>query len=225
MDQDDTVDQDDTARTERVGERRLHRPHRLNALADGVFAIAMTLLALEIRVPEGIETEQDFVANALGPLLGSLAVFVAAFFIAGQYWLGHHRVMAHVHTVDQRALALSIFALVGVASLPVATSLITGYSRFPAAVAVAGGLLAATSVLSVRLYAHVLRPEFADVEPLTRSRYLVAPVVNAVVYLVSIGVAFLLPLAGVNSAWATLLWLLLPLNRPVTHRIVEHLRR
>ena len=203
-----------------VGTRRLHSPHRLNALADGVFAIAMTLLALEIKIPEDVHTVEEF-TPALGPLLGSLAVFAAAFFITAQYWLGHHRVMSYVHTVDGKAAGLTISALFGVAALPIAASLITNLAGVPAAVAIAAAILVVTSLLSDRLYAHVLQPEFADIDPLTRRRTLIAPLVNAVVYVLSVAVAFVLPLLGLSSAWATLLWLLLPLNRLVTNRLAR----
>lgn len=200
---------------------RRHKPHRVTALADGVFAIAMTLLALEIRVPEGIENEAGF-QDALPGLLTAIAVFAAAFFITAQYWLGHHRVMSYVHTVDDRTLGLTIMTLFGVAALPVAANLITNWSRYPEAVAVAGALLALTSLLSVRLYAHVLTPGLADIEPAARRQILFSPFYNAVIYLVSIPLAYGLHALGANSALALLLWMLLPFNRALTGWLVRH---
>ncbi|RBY77663.1 hypothetical protein DQ238_14770 [Geodermatophilus sp. TF02-6] len=52
-------------------------PHRLNALCDGVFAIAMTLLALEVRVPEETLTRQEF-RSALPGLLAQLGAYSLA---------------------------------------------------------------------------------------------------------------------------------------------------
>lgn len=155
-------------------DRRTYPPHRINALADGVFAIAMTLLALEIRIPDDIGTEAAFRAE-LPALFGAIAVFLAGFWITAQYWIAHHRAMAHVHTVDGTAVVRTIAVLCGVAAVPVATSLITGWSRFPEAVAVAGMLLALTSLLSARLFSHVLAPGSADVDPAARRRMLATP--------------------------------------------------
>jgi uncharacterized membrane protein len=83
---------------------RLHSPARLITLSDGVFAIAMTLLALEIEVPDDLADEAEF-GREMGGFLSSLGVFVVAFLIIGQYWIGHHRALSYVHTVDRRASA------------------------------------------------------------------------------------------------------------------------
>ncbi len=203
-----------------VGASRMHNPHRLNALADGVFAIAMTLLALEIKIPADVSSSEEL-GKALGPLLTSIGVFAAAFFITAQYWLGHHRVMSYVHTVDAKAAQQTVLALFGVAALPIAASLMTNLGQFPQAVTIAATILIVTSLLSVRLYAHVLRPEFSDIDAVTRRRTILAPLLNAGVYLLSIVLAIGLSVVDVKSFWALLIWWLLPFNRMVTNRIVR----
>lgn len=202
--------------------RRAHGPHRLNALADGIFAIAMTLLALEIRIPE-VEDRAAFL-DALPSVLVGLGVFAAAFFITGGYWLGHHRVMATVHTVDTGALRKSMAALAGVAALPVAMNLIFGAGEFPETIAITAGLLAITSVLSSWFYAHVLRPEFSDIDAAGRRLLVVQPLVNAVVYGLTILIAFGLSAVGLAAAWSAMFWFVLRFNRPVSAWVVRRLR-
>lgn len=188
--------------------RRGHGPHRLNALAGGIVAIAMTLLALEIRIPD-VEDRAAFL-DVLPSVLVGLGVFTAAFFITGGYWLGHHRVMAMVHTVDMGALRKS---LAGVAALPVAMNLIFGAGQFPETIAVTAGLLALTSVLSSWFYAHVLRPEFSDVDAASRRMFIVQPPVN-------VG----LSAARLTAAWAALFWFVPRFNRPMSAWVVRRLR-
>lgn len=201
-------------------ERRMHRPGRLNALSDGIFAIAMTLLALEIQVPERIADDAGFGAE-MATFFGSLGVFVVAFFITAQYWLGHHRVMSYVHTVDRRGLSLAVLALLGISALPAATRLIVGVEAHWQSVVTASGMLAVTSLLSVRFYAHVLRPEFADIRPDTRRRILAAPSINVAVYLLTIVAALGLNALGLASAYAFVLWWLLALNGIIARLIVR----
>ncbi len=198
---------------------RRHPPNRLNALSDGIFAIAMTLLTLEIKLPDNDAAGEVF-QDQFWTFLGSLGVFAVAFLITSQYWLSHHRVLSYVHTVDRRALQQAVISLIGVAALPVATNLIYNVAGHPQTVAAAAAILALTSLLSVRLYARILRPEFADIDPLTRRRFLVAPLLNAAVYVVTGVLAFVLTAIGKAPGIAFALWFLLPLNQPVTRRLV-----
>jgi uncharacterized membrane protein len=63
---------------------RLHDPARVLALSDGVFAIIITLLVLEVHVPE--LTQGQSLNQALAELRPSLTAFVISFVLAGMYW-------------------------------------------------------------------------------------------------------------------------------------------
>jgi uncharacterized membrane protein len=195
---------------------RFHAPHRLNALADGVFAIAMTLLALEIRIPEGIaDGDHEKFREALGDLFGGLALFALAFFVTSQYWFGHHRVMSFVHAVDGRAIMHTVTALMGVAALPIALHLMVSWGQWPEAVAISSGMLALTSLLSLRSYHYVLKDEFADIDALTRRRTLIQPLINATAYLITIPLAYGAFALGWHPAWVLTFWFLLGFTRPL----------
>jgi uncharacterized membrane protein len=97
---------------------------RIEAFSDGVFAIAITLLVLEIHVPEDPE-------NGLGQALldqwPAYASYVVSFFIIGIIWVNHHAVFDHLERADRPLLFLNLLLLLWVALLPWPTNLIATY--------------------------------------------------------------------------------------------------
>jgi uncharacterized membrane protein len=83
------------------GERMEKDTSRVEAFSDGVFAIAITLLILEIRVPElqGKVTSQALL-SALGQLWPSLVAFLFSFFVILVMWMNHHELLRWVRVVD-----------------------------------------------------------------------------------------------------------------------------
>lgn len=220
-----------TAEADRDEIRResgLSSPHRLFALADGVFAISMTLLALDVRIPDDVpETGAAFNAAAR-EFYGNFGVFILAFLITGRFWLSNHRIMARLHTVDRRVLEHTIVFLAGICSIPVATSVLFRFGSIPQAVTFAAVLLSATSLMSARLWWYLSRPDrnlSAD-DPATRLPVLLRALWTSGVFLLAVPVAYLLPhVNGQDHAGkATLVWLLLLLDSPVA-RLVLRLRR
>ena len=96
---------------------------RLVFFSDAVFAIAITLLVLEIKVPHlpGNATSHDFVV-ALAGIAPSLFAFVLSFLVIGLFWMGHHRIFAHAHTYDSRVLWPNMLFLMAIAFMPFATA-------------------------------------------------------------------------------------------------------
>lgn len=87
---------------------------RLLALADGVFAIVMTLLVFEMRVPE---TARDLDSEVLD-LLPNLLSYMVSFIILGVYWVGHHSQFQFIKKADQNLLWLNIAFLMCVSLVP-----------------------------------------------------------------------------------------------------------
>jgi uncharacterized membrane protein len=182
----------------------LYTAHRLNALCDGVFAIAMTLLAFEVRIPDGATDPARFRA-VLPTFVGQLGLFALAFVITGRFWQGHHRIAGRVHHVDQVAIRRTVTFLAGVAALPVAAALLVQDSRIPDAVALAAGLLTATSLLVQWLYARLTRPDLSDLDAAERAHLLRRGLLSTAVLASAVPLAYLLP----DSAFAPLVWLAL----------------
>lgn len=110
--------------------RKQFQLERLILFSDAVFAIAITLLVLEIKIPASnwkhlITTEQ--LNDALGEILPNLAGFVFSFFIVGFYWTIHHRVFGYVTNFDGVVIWLNLLTLFFVVLLPFTTTLTSEY--------------------------------------------------------------------------------------------------
>jgi uncharacterized membrane protein len=92
------------------------RPERMNAFTDGVIAILITILVLELRPPEG-----DRLADILDEK-GHLLAYVLSFVMVAIYWVNHHHLMQVVHRIDGRTLWANIHLLFWLSLTPVTTA-------------------------------------------------------------------------------------------------------
>ena len=99
---------------------------RLEAFSDGVFAIAITLLIIEVRVPD---SHAGDLARDLANQWPSYAAFVVSFAIIGIIWVNHHDIFERIVTVDRPLLFLNLLLLLTVAFLPFPTALLGDYIR------------------------------------------------------------------------------------------------
>jgi uncharacterized membrane protein len=99
---------------------------RIVMFSDGVFAIAITLLALEVRVPEA---DTAAFPQVLWALLPDIGVYALSFVIVGLYWVGHHRMFRYIERADDTLLWLNLCFLLCIAFLPVASSIIGHYAH------------------------------------------------------------------------------------------------
>jgi TMEM175 potassium channel family protein len=150
-------------------ERRL-RTGRLEAFSDGVFAIAITILVLEISVPPGSE---DHLLDAVADQWPSYLAYVVSFSTIGAVWLAHSAITEFLHGANTLLVRLNLLLLMVVSFLPFPTRLLAEYlgDDDPARVAatIYGlTLLAAASLLAVlwryAVSADLVRPEAADAE-------------------------------------------------------------
>ena len=99
--------------------------HRIEALCDGVFAIVMTLLVLDVRVPEmaGPASNERVLATlrSVGP---SLAVFALTFALASSFWFFHHLTMQPIRAMSRTMLWMNLICLLFVSMLPFSASLL-----------------------------------------------------------------------------------------------------
>ncbi len=97
---------------------------RTEAFSDGVFAIAATLLVLELKVPE---VEPGGLADALLENWPSYATYVVSFLVIGIIWVNHHAVMERIRKVNRPLLFLNLVFLMAVALIPFPTALLADY--------------------------------------------------------------------------------------------------
>ena len=108
---------------------------RLVAFSDGVFAITVTLLVLEIRPPE----DDEALLHGLLELWPSYLAYAVTFLFIGQVWANHHVMFDHIRLADRGVLLLNTLLLMVVAFLPFATSVLadafrSGHGQHTAAV-------------------------------------------------------------------------------------------
>jgi uncharacterized membrane protein len=98
--------------------------HRIEALTDGIFAVAMTLLVIELKLPahDSIKTQIDLI-NAVGHLLPKFIAWLISFFVLALFWIGHHKLFHFVRHIDGKLLALCILQLGFVSLMPFSSAL------------------------------------------------------------------------------------------------------
>ena len=101
------------------------RTSRLEAFSDGVFAIAATLLVLELRVPPG---EPDLFRRLLD-LWPAYAAYLISFLTIGIIWVNHHTVLRQLRGIDRTFLFINVFFLLCIAFIPFPTRLLATYVR------------------------------------------------------------------------------------------------
>lgn len=108
-----------------VGSGEHKETGRVEAFSDGVFAIAMTLLVLNIKVP--IVREAGTLGSLLRHQWPSYVAFVISFAFIGIMWVNHHRLFAHIRRIDQTLLVLNGLLLMGVTAVPFPTAVLSEY--------------------------------------------------------------------------------------------------
>jgi uncharacterized membrane protein len=93
---------------------------RVVAFSDGVIAIAVTLLVLEIRLPE----DTRHLLHSLASLWPSYLAYVVTFMLIGQVWANHHVMFDHIRSADRVVLFLNTVLLMDIAFLPFAASVL-----------------------------------------------------------------------------------------------------
>lgn len=112
---------------------------RIVGFSDGVFGIALTLLVLELRVPESIPAG---LGPALIDLVPNYLAFVLSFAVVGATWMSHHRKFRAITGFDQNLMRLNLLMLLFVASVPFPTALLARHGDDPLAAAIYAACLA-----------------------------------------------------------------------------------
>jgi len=104
---------------------------RLAALSDGIFAVAMTLLVLDLRVPaaELVQSEHDL-WRALGALAPRLVMYMMSFLTLGIFWVGQQTQLNHLARSDRHLTWIHLAFLLAVTVTPFSTTLLAEHSRY-----------------------------------------------------------------------------------------------
>ena len=143
---------------------------RLILFTDAVFAIAITLLAIEIRFPELHRLPSDAdIWRGLGELLPKFMGFLIGFAIIAQYWTAHHRIFRFVRNYDTRLLWLNILFLLFIVLMPFSSGLFSSYGIVRAAFIIYASNIMLAGLAQVLLLRYLLSPAHALMLPEDRT--------------------------------------------------------
>jgi len=173
-------------------------PGRLHALIDGIFAIAITLLVLDLPKPE----DPEHLAADLLHAWPSYAAYLVSFATVGVLWIEHHGMMSAVRRIDRRFLERSLLLLLFVTTIPwptqlAAASFDTGPQARPAAVLYAATMLGLGLSFAWSWRYLVIHPDLVSepARPALRAGFTRA-LLGSLPYAAAVAVAFVSPQAS-----------------------------
>lgn len=195
---------------------------RIMAFSDGVFAVAITLLVLSIKVPLVRHTVADQkLPSELVQLLPIFEAYVISFFVVGLFWMGHHRVFRLLKRHDKGLLWLNLLFLMTIVFIPFPTGLISEYSHSRVALIFYAVSLAASGLTICLLMwygVHNHRLVDMDVDRVEYRRFLFGYSNMAMIFLLSIAVSFW-SVRGARYFWL----LIIPVDFLFDHWLVKKL--
>ena len=112
-----------------VARERLYNKHRIEALSDGIIAVAMTLLVIDLKLPkQGSIASYHNLINAVVHLILKLKAWLISCFMLTPIWLRHHRLRHYVRHVDGKLLAYCLLQLGFVSLMPFSSALSGEYT-------------------------------------------------------------------------------------------------
>jgi uncharacterized membrane protein len=194
---------------------------RLEAFSDGVIAVAITLLVLDLRVPAP-GPHHAALATALGRQWPSYVAYVVSFATIGIIWINHHAVILRLREVDWMILVVNLVLLMTIAILPFATSLMATYLTQAQGEHLAAALYACSLLVMSLAFAtfnwQVLlrRPHLLhnQLEPARRREILKRTLSGIVPYAVAAVIAPVSPYATLAICALVALFYALPVSHP-----------
>jgi TMEM175 potassium channel family protein len=184
---------------------------RMLFFSDAVFAIAITLLVLDLKPAEVMAGD----AVRWSALVSKLAGFGLSFFVIGQYWMAHHGLFAGAKAADGRLLGVNLAFLAAVAFVPFSTSIIIETPPARGPVLLYMGSMVALGLSMVTLARTARRPQLLKPGESAgeTARLVIRSAGPALVFLLALGIAFF---DGRAALWSLLL--LIPVG-PLASRI------
>jgi uncharacterized membrane protein len=172
---------------------------RLEAFSDGVIAVAITLLALDLPIPEPGGGRS--LAHELAVRWPSFAAFGVSFLTIGVIWINHHAMLRRLAQIDHGTLLLNLLLLLSVCLLPFSTALMADYlkatdgQRLAAAIYAGSFLLMSVLFFAMQFHALRRRPHLLhqDITPEVRDAVLRRNAVGLLPYLLATAMAALSP--------------------------------
>jgi uncharacterized membrane protein len=175
---------------------------RLEAFSDGVFAIVITLLILEVHLP----TEGKLSWTGLAQALPHMLAFILSFVLVGTYWIAHHTMWGFVGKVDRYLLWLNLVLLLTVVFIPFPAALLGAHLTDPIAVTLYGLSLALVNAAGTCVWLYAMKRDLRVRGVPDRFVRFVAIIHSAPIAVYLLGIA----LASTHVAWSLVLYAAVP---------------
>jgi uncharacterized membrane protein len=209
-------------RAERLEDGKSANEDRIAMLSDGVFAIACTLLVLDIKIPDGLSAAQ-FTSAFVNTFLPQTLFYALTFIIIVRNWLSHRQLLKLVGSLDNTFILLNLLFLGIVSFFPAATSVIEahGYGGYPLAVVLYTVVLTGCGYAALGLWLYASRSGLMaqdDISARTSRFQLYKVAITPTLFLLSL---LLLFIPNLYPAYIFFSWLLIPI---ITHisQIIYH---
>jgi uncharacterized membrane protein len=174
---------------------------RLVFFCDAVFAIAVTLLAFSIRLPNiPKDAVNELLTKEIINLIPKFVFYALSFLIIGSFWMAHHKMFQYIKKYDDAFIFLNILSLMFIAAVPIPTSIMGEYIMHRQSLIFYAAYMAITSFLLwlVRLYASYKKFFEDDKQKLY---FTVRSIISISIFLLSI------PLIYIINTYAVFIWI------------------
>jgi uncharacterized membrane protein len=198
---------------------------RIIFFSDAVMAIAITLLAIDIRVPE-IEPSLAMteLPTQLAAITPNLLTFFISFIVIGIYWISHHRYFSYIKRYDTRLMLLNLMFLFFIACMPFVASLLGRFTAVPIALIIYTLAVAALGYSMALIWGYasknhrLIEPALdANTIRMINIRLFVAPLM----FLIAVPFAYISPFAVITVWWLSPVMVVLA-TRLLTRKQAKH---
>lgn len=200
---------------------------RLEAFSDGVFAIAITLLVLDLKVPEADALDGLSLADALGHQWPAYFAYLVSFLVIGIIWINHHAMCALARRVDRLTLFTNLLLLLTVSVIPYPTRMLAAYltarsdDAHTAAALYSLTMVAMGAAFSLLFltFTRDARALHTPIPPAARRAALRRFGVGGVAYVLTVALAYTSPVAMLATHAALALYYCFDQLAPATRRV------
>jgi len=185
---------------------------RFEAFSDGVFAFAITLLALGFVLPKLHDPSNRALASALLRLWPDLIAYLLSFSVIGLMWQNHHALFRLVRFVDRKTVFWNLLLLASTVLIPFATTTLGSYPTYSASTFLYGVVLSTCATFYNLMLSHLVRTKafMPEVDDATIAFTVRGYRTGLLVYAVATLVALVLPIVSFGLYLAVVVYFLIP---------------
>ncbi len=195
--------------------------HRLEGLTDGIFAVTMTLLVIELKIPESAHVNsQAALMHAVADLTPKIIAWIISFFALAQFWYANHRLFHFVRHIDGKFTFLVLVYLSLVSLVPFSSALVGEYQIIFFSQVFYSINLGCLAIMSLLITRHALKhPEISGIAGMPLAIYRGARLRNiGLLFVAVISIVIAYYAAGFGNSAFALMAVFSPLSRRLEAR-------